>query len=48
MYPLVIGNDDCIARVYTWEYWKFFLSSKLLSEALPSLLVILIFSHLIN
>lgn len=23
MSPIVIGNDKCIARVYTWDYWKY-------------------------
>ena len=23
MSPLVIGNDICVAKVFTWDYWKF-------------------------
>ena len=29
MSPYIIGNDDCIARVYTWDYWKYFLGSSI-------------------
>lgn len=40
MYPLIIGNDDCTARVYTWDYWKFFLHGNL-----PAYLGSIIFFH---
>lgn len=29
MSPLIIGNERCIAKVYTWDYWKYFLNSNL-------------------
>lgn len=26
-YPLLIGNDICVAKHFTWNYWKFLLKS---------------------
>lgn len=39
MSPYVIGNDECVARVYTWEYWKFFLSGHRLSAVIAAIMV---------